>query len=98
MNKSLLQQLYDGEVYPAEQIVPKGTQYRELSRKLGEEKQYIGEQLSASDRERLEKIQNLSGEIASLYGYENFFHGFRLGVGLMMEALAGRNGSLGDNQ
>ena len=34
MAKSLLQQLYDGEVFPAEQIVPKNLEYSELCRKL----------------------------------------------------------------
>lgn len=91
MTKSLLQQFYDGEIYPAEQIIPKSPKYRELSHKLGDEKQYLQEQLSASDGERFKEMENLFQEITSLYGYENFFYGFRLGVGLMIETLFNGN-------
>lgn len=92
MTKSLLQQLYDGEIYPAEQIVPKSPEYRELSRKLSDEKEYLQAQLSASNGERFKEMENLFQEITSLYGYENFFYGFRLGVGLMIETLTAGKG------
>lgn len=98
MTKSLLQQLYDGEIYPAEQIVPKSPEYRELSRKLGEEKEYLREQLLTNDRERFEEMETLSQEITSLYGYENFLYGFRLGVGLMIETLTSGNGLSSNNE
>lgn len=87
MNKTLLQQLYDGEVYPAEKIIPKDSKYRELCRKLGEEKNHLREQLSEDERERFEVIETLSQEMAYLYSYENFSCGFRLGIGLIMEFL-----------
>ncbi len=87
MAKSLLQRLYDGEIFPAEQIVPKNPEYRELTHKLREEKEYLRERLSESDRERFDAMENLSQEIENLYGSEDFFCGFRLGAGLMMEAL-----------
>lgn len=92
MAKTLLQQLYDGEIYPAEQIVPKNPQYRELCRKLGEEKQYLRERLSASDRERFDEMENLTQEIENLYGYEDFSCGLWLGAGLMIEAFISGNG------
>ncbi len=88
MNKTLLKQLYDGEVYPAEQIVPKDSEYWELCRKLGEERNYLREQLSVDVRERFEEIETLSQEIANLYSYENFSCGFRLGIGLIMESFS----------
>ncbi len=84
MAKTLLQQLYDGEIYPADQIVPKNPQYRELCRKLGQEKQYL--------RERFDEMGDMHLEIASLCGYEDFAYGFRLGAGLMIEALVSGNG------
>jgi len=90
--KTLLQQLYDGEIYPAEQPVPQNPQYRELCRKLGEEKEYLREQLSASDRERFDAMENLSQEIENLYSYDDFSCGFRLGAGLMIEAFISGNG------
>lgn len=91
MTKTLLQQLFDGEIYPSEQIVPKGQEYEELFQKLIIEKKYFQERLSASDQERFEEMENISQEITALYEYENFFYGFRLGAGLMIETLANRN-------
>ncbi len=91
MNKTLLQQLYDGEVYPSEQIVPRDSKYWELCRKLGEEKNHLREQLSVDERERFEAIETLSQEIASLYSYENFSCGFRLGTGLIIESISNCN-------
>ncbi len=98
MAKTLLQQLYDGEIYPAEQINPKQPEYKELLRKLGVEKEYLREKLPESDRERLDEIGNMYLEIASLCGYEDFVYGFRLGAGLMVEALTNRNGFPRDDE
>ena len=98
MAKTLLQQLYDGEIYPAEQIVPKQPEYRALCRKLREEKEYLRERLSASDRERFDAMENLSQEIENLYGYEDFSCGFRLGAGLMIEAFISGNGFSCDSE
>ncbi|MFI8715678.1 hypothetical protein QIH01_08505 [Brevibacillus brevis] len=90
MAKTLLQQLYDGEIYPAEQIVPKSPEYTELLRKLGTEKQYL--------RERFDEMGDMHLEIASLCGYEDFAYGFRLGAGLMIEALVSGNGLSRNNE
>lgn len=98
MGKPLLQQLYDGEIYPAEQIVPKSLEYTELLRKLSVEKKYLREKLSASDRERFDEIGNMHLEIASLCGCKDFAYGFQLGVGLMIEALASGNGLSHDDE
>ena len=97
MAKTLLQQLYD-EVYLAEQIVPKSPEYKELLRKLSVEKEYLREKLSESDRERFDEIGSMYLEIASLCGYEDFAYGFRLGVGLMVEALADEKGLSHDDE
>jgi hypothetical protein len=98
MSKSLLQQLYDGEIYPAEQIVPKSPEYKELLRKLSAEKEYLREKLSESDRERFDEIGSMYLEIASLCSYEDFAYGFRLGVGLMIEVLVHENGLSHDDE
>jgi hypothetical protein len=92
MAKTLLKQLFDGEIYPAEQIVPKSPEYKELCQKLIAEKKYLRERLSASDQERFEAMENMSQAIAAIYEYEDFSYGFRLGVGLMIEVFANSNG------
>lgn len=87
MSKTLLQQLYDGEIYPAEDVNPKNPKYRELCRKVGEEREYFRNKFSGSDREQFDEMDNLYQEITAIYGYEDFSFGFRLGAGLMAEAL-----------
>jgi len=92
LGNSLLKRLYDGEIYPAEQTNPKQPEYKELLRKLSGEKEYFREKLPESDRERFDEIGNMYLEIASLCGYEDFAYGFRLGAGLMAEALVNGDG------
>lgn len=85
MRKTILQQLYDGEIFPAEQLNPKQPEYRELCRKRGEKKEYLRERLSERDRERFDEMENISQEIATIYGYEDFTCGFRLGLLIALE-------------
>lgn len=88
MSKSLLQQLYDGEVYPSENIKCNTLEYRELGGKIVEEKQYFKATLSPDDWSRFDKLEDMLYERSSAYAFTNFTYGFRLGVGLMIEALA----------
>lgn len=89
MSKTLLQKLYDGEIYPAEQIVPRDPEYRETSRKISDEKEYFQEILTENDRQRFDKLMDSRYETESMDSYESFVYGFRLGVGLMVETLPG---------
>ena len=91
MSKPLLQQLYDGEIYPAEQINPQNPEYRELYRKLSEEKNYFREKFSGREQERFDGMNDLYHTIMTIYGYEDFSYGFRLGAGPMAEALSNRD-------
>lgn len=89
MSKTLLQKLYDGEVYPAEQIVSRNPEYRETSRKISDEKEYFQGILTGDDRQRFDKLMDFRYEVESMDSYENFVYGFRLGVELMLETLPG---------
>lgn len=88
MSKTLLELLYDGKLYPAEAIKPKDPEYSKTNHKIATERKYIMEILSVKDRERLINLDELYLHSATLYAYENFTYGFRLGVGLMLEVLA----------
>lgn len=88
MSKALLQQLYDGEIYPAEQINPRNPEYRELCRKLGAERDYFREKFSGNERERFDGMDDMYHTMMAVYGYEDFACGFRLGAGLMAEVLS----------
>ncbi len=85
MDKTLLQQLYDGEVYPAECINPRSQEYLKINRAISEEKHYFYGVLSEEHRKHFDEIDDLWYQANSVYGYENFVYGLRLGVRLMIE-------------
>jgi len=87
MDKSILGRLYNGELYPSEDILPNSAEYRAMSHAINDEKQYFQGKLSESDLQRYEKMEELIHEADDIYCYENFLCGFRLGAGLMIEIL-----------
>ncbi len=89
MNKTLLQQLYDGEIYPSENIKPKEPRYTELNRAIGNEKSYFMNTLSEDDRKRFKELDNMYYQMLAMDTYEHYKYGFRLGVSLLIEALKG---------
>lgn len=56
--ENVLKQLYDSEIYPAEQIVSSDPEYRPLSRKIGEERERLKGKLGMEDGERLEDLHS----------------------------------------
>ena len=89
MSKSLLKQLYDGDLYPVENIRPKGPECRQTRRKIEAEWDYFKGILPESVRERAEELAGLYSDLTGLYEYEGFACGFRLAAGLMAESFAG---------
>lgn len=87
MHSMLLEQLYSGEIYPAEKIVVRTPEYREINRKISAEKTYFQSVLPSNDGKRFEDLGNLELQRSSAYAFENFVYGFRLGVGLLLETL-----------
>lgn len=85
MNKSLLQQLYDGDIYPAENILPKDPRYKELCREIGVKADDFKEKLSLEDKAVFEQIKEIEEQISVLFSFENFSYGFRLGVMFMTD-------------
>lgn len=92
MNTSILYDLYEGEIYPSEKIVPAAPVYRSLLEKINNERQSLQEKLNAEDGERLEALGEMYVDSSSMYGFENFSYGFKLGARLMLEMLGGEGG------
>ena len=91
MRKSILQQLFDGEIFPSENINPSDPTYTETKKILDEETEYFIKILSGDDLDRFQKINDLYCKTTSIYSYECFAHGFRLAVALMVESMNGKN-------
>jgi len=87
MGKSILQQLYDGEVYPAENISVNNPNLQKMNDTIMEEKERLIASLSDSDNEILQNVEDLQNESAAIYGYECFTHGFKLAARLLVESL-----------
>ena len=90
MNKSILQKLFDGEIYPGEDIKPDNPRYKEIMKQMGEDQAYFLENLSESDAERVKNMYEMYLISYGMYGYECFSHGFRLCHALMLECLTNK--------
>lgn len=88
--KSILHELYSGNIYPDELIVCKDPEYRQANRKIGEEKEYFKKRLSEDDRKRFDELEDLYVNASSMFDSEVFSYGFKLGAMIMLEVLTGR--------
>lgn len=87
--KSILNELYNGHIYPAEQIVPQDPDYRPLNRKIGEEKESLKRKLSEEDIRKLSQLEDMYTRSITMEETETFIYGFKLGSLLMIEILTG---------
>ena len=87
MSNRILEQLYDGEIYPAEQIVLSSPEAKEALRSLEDEKAYFYGILSEADKERFDNLFDLSHGVQRYYSYADFSCGFKLGTRLAYAAL-----------
>ena len=86
--KTLLEQIYDGEFFPSEAVVSSDPDYVTMSRKEGEEIEYIASRLNGEDKTRFDKLIDLMGETEHMNGFANFAYGLRTGILLMFELFA----------
>ena len=86
---SILEELYNGRVYPFEDIVPQDKTYRTANRKVCEIREYFSVSLSPEDKEKFEEMNQLLHESTCIEAYENFTYGFRLGVLMMCDVFMG---------
>ena len=82
-SNTLLQQIFRGELYPAETI--RNPEWKKILNAITAEREYLSGKLSETDKERLQKIDDLYQEYNNTYGDECFACGFRLGALLMIE-------------
>ena len=87
---SILEKLYNGKLMPVEQVIPRNADYRPLADKIGNERGYFAEALSAEDRERFDSWNKLIFEYEEMIEFANFEHGFKLGSQLTFEIFMAR--------
>jgi uncharacterized protein YgfB (UPF0149 family) len=85
MPKSALQKLYDGEIFPSEQIIPRTPRYKHVITTLEDAKKQLKLTLNDNGKGLFNRIETLTSELDTMYGYEEFAYGFRLAVALMLD-------------
>lgn len=88
----IINDLYSGQIFPAEEIVPRDPEYRALEQKVKEAKDYLFSRLPLEDGARLDHMYELIMSESSLYAYYHFAYGFKLGALLMQEISTESNG------
>lgn len=91
--KSVLEQLYDGEIYPAEQVNVRTEEYRQMRREHYSHYEDFIEKLKTLNPpldERFIAIMDEQIDAFPLETAETFIFGFRLGARIILEVLEGR--------
>ncbi len=88
--RSILEELYNGRIFPAELIVPKDLDYCSVNQTISDLKETWQQKLSTEDFKLLEALLELYYESSTLEASASFGYGFKLGALLMLEVLGGR--------
>ena len=89
--KTILNQLYDGEIFPAEQIVPQDPAYHALVHRLSDEHEDLKRLLGKEAGDRLDALRNGHYQVSYMDCYANFSCGLRMGIQLMCAVFADEN-------
>ena len=84
-----IQDLYYGNITPADQTMPADSPLRKLTAQLAKYEAGLTGLLDAEDVPLLKALVDTQQQIDSITAEENFIYGFKLGVQLMVECLGG---------
>ena len=83
--KSIIRQLYYGNLTPADRIYPDDPDYKRVWDQITEKTQYLTEKLPAEAAGSMEELEELYFAMAAMDTYAGFAYGLRLGFGLAGE-------------
>ena len=81
----ILEALFNGELYPSENVVPKSDKFRQAGAEISDTMRFFEEKLSKEDYERLERLMDRNADEGNMTNEEQFKYGFTLGVLMMCE-------------
>ena len=90
----VLEELWRGNITPAERFVRSGSEYKKIAGKLSDEMDRLIEAISPEARKQLENIGNLRADMAVLSNEDIFIYAFRMGARLMLDVLGEYEGQL----
>ena len=86
-NRSVLWELYHGQLYPAANIRPKKEEYREAVHRTSVLSQEMHGVYSAGDWDLFERYQLADCEVQNYLQEATFIEGFRLGALIVLELM-----------
>ena len=84
---SILEELYNGNICPADKYMKRGSEYYEISRFLANKEDVFLENLTQEQKALYEEILDKRTDQENIYTKEIFVEGFRLGAQIMLEIL-----------
>lgn len=81
----IMEAIFNGQIYPAETVVPKCRQFRDAREAIAGIMTYFEQKLSKEDYDKLEKLNDHFADSQCLQTEEHFKYGFAMGVLLMKE-------------
>ena len=81
----ILEAIFNGQIYPAETVVPKCKKFRDAGEAVANIMAYFEQTLSKEDYDKLEKLNDHLADRQCLQTEEHFKFGFAMGVLLMKE-------------
>lgn len=88
--KSILQELFNGSIYPDELIISRDPDYSLLSKKISEMMNMWRNKLSKNEFAEFEALMDLRSEVDSLHAEASFMYGFKLATWIMIEVISGK--------
>ncbi|XBX07575.1 hypothetical protein QMP26_05260 [Enterocloster clostridioformis] len=86
--KSILQQLYDGEIAPGEQFKPHLEEYREKWNKISKAELVFTEKLTKQQEQEFDALMDEHTLLMPLEMSQVFMDGFKLGARMMCEVFS----------
>ena len=81
----ILEAIFNGEIYPAEMVVPKSEKFREAGQAIADTMRYFEQTLSKEDYAKLDKLNDHFADCQTMQTEEHFKYGLSMGVLLMKE-------------
>ena len=74
----ILEAIFNGEIYPAETVVPKSEKFREAGQAIADIMRYFEQTLSKEDYAKLDKLNDNFADCQTMQTEEHFKYGFTM--------------------
>ena len=85
----ILEKLYNGEIYPFEQIVPKSEKYKALQKRQTDIRDTLAKDMTAKQKELLDELYAVMLQVGNEFAKENYYYGVKLGAEFVIDVSYG---------